>query len=418
MSRAKVRVPKEATRKHLARAEREARQQRIMLLALGAALVLAIALVGYGFLDERVLKPQQPVATVNGVNISTGDFQKRVKYELFRLNSQLADLESQKQTFGSEPTLSFFVQQIDQQIGSLQSLLSSPTMLGQRVLDGMIEDELVRQEAARRKIAASLDQVKTDIEHSFNFYRVPPTATPTPTASPTPLASPTPQPTATVSITPTATPEPTETPAPTPTPVTEQAFNTAFGNYMNQIAVTGMTRDDINKLVESSLLRRRLQEEFNKDVPTTAEQVQFRYISFELPEQAQAAETKLKSGASFDELFNDAQAGAVVSATASSEPWAPIDELASNYPPDIVNLVLSLGISQTSQIITTTSAPGAMIFQQIGRGVQPLSSYQLSNKQEKAFQDWLDKQRTGPGVNLYNNRYLTRLPTLQQAPKR
>jgi hypothetical protein len=318
--------------------------------------------------------------------------------------------------FGSDPSLSYFLQQIEQQATSLQGLLDSPTMLGQRVLDGMIEDELVRQEAAQRKIGVAPDEVQTDIEHSFDFYRVPPTATPTPTASPTPLVSPTPEPTATTSITPTATPEPTETPEPTPTPVTEQAYNTALDNYLNQIASTGMKREDLNKLVEGSLLRSKLQEEFSKDVPTTTEQVQFRYINFELPEQAQSAEAQLKSGVSFEELFNGAQAGTLISATASSEPWLPIEDLASSYTQKIADLVLSLGISQTSQIVTDTIMPGSMIFQQTGRGVQPLSPYLLSTKQQKAFQDWLDQQRTGPGVNLYNSRYIDRVPSGTSVP--
>ena len=410
MSKAKVRVPKETTRKHLARAQREARQQRLMLIGLGAALVLAIGLVGYGFLDERVLKQQQPVATVNGVNISTADFQKRVKFERFRISSQLAELQSQRQMFGSDPSLSYFLQQIDQQMTSLQGLLSVPATLGQRILNSMIEEELVRQEAAQRKIGVAPDEVQTDIEHSFNFYRVPPTATPTPTASPTPLVSPTPEPTATVSITPTGTPEPTETPEPTPTPVTEQAYTTALGNYLNQIASTGMTREDLNRLVEASLLRRKLQEEFNKQVPTSAEQVQFRVISFETLEQAQSAEAQLRSGASFDDLFERAGAGTVVSATASSESWVPIEDLTTQYGQKIADLILSLGISQTSQIVTDTNVSSSMIFQQTGRGVQPLSPYLLSTKQEQAFQDWLDQQRAGPGVNLYNNRYIERVP--------
>jgi len=65
MSKAsKVKLPKEMTRKHLARAEREARQQRLLLISIAVVVVVAIGLVGYGFLDERVLKQQQPVAQV------------------------------------------------------------------------------------------------------------------------------------------------------------------------------------------------------------------------------------------------------------------------------------------------------------------------------------------------------------------
>jgi uncharacterized protein HemX len=116
----KVKVPKEMTRKHLARAERDARQQRWLLIGLAVTLILVLGLVGYGILDDRVLKPQQPVASVNGKNITTADFQKRVKFSTAQLNSQLSQLQSQRETFASDPQLSFLTQQIDQNISNIQ----------------------------------------------------------------------------------------------------------------------------------------------------------------------------------------------------------------------------------------------------------------------------------------------------------
>ena len=109
MSKAsKVKLPKEMTRKHLARAEREARQQRLLLIGIAVVVVVAIALVGYGFLDERVLKQQQPVAQVNGKNITTADFQKRVKYTRTQITAQVNQLQAQRATVRFRPELVLF----------------------------------------------------------------------------------------------------------------------------------------------------------------------------------------------------------------------------------------------------------------------------------------------------------------------
>jgi hypothetical protein len=353
------------------------------------------------------------VVTVNGKNISVADFQKRVRYTTQQITNQLNQLAAQREQFGSDPSLSFITDQIDQQITSLQSQLASPTTLGKNVLDTLIEEELVRQETAKHAITVSQQDVQTDIEHNFNFYRVPPTPTPEPTASPTPPVSPTPKPTATVSITPTETPEPTLTPWPTGTPVTEQAFNTAFDNFLNQIASTGMTRDDISKMAQAQLLKSKLQEAFNKDLPAAGEQVQFRYIAFETQDIAQAAVNQIKSPADFEAYFQQAAAGQVVSVTASSESWIPVDEVAQSFAPNVAEVLLSLGISQTSQLITDTVGTSALLIQQTGRGTQPFTPSQLGTKQSQAYSDWLSKQSTGEGVNLYNGRYIDRMPVLQ-----
>lgn len=408
---AKVKVTQEMTRKHLARAEREARQQRWLLIGVAAVFVVVVGLVGYGYLDERVFKLQQPVATVRNTPITTGDFQKRVRFTRAQIISQISQLEAQRAQFAADPQLSYFTQQIDQNLGSLQQQLETPSLLGGQVLDAMVEEELIRQEAATRGVAVPADEVQTTIEHSFDFYRVPPTATPTRLPTSTPASSPTPQPTATVSITPTATPAPTWTPEPTSTPVTEQAFTAEFGSYMSQLAQTGITENDYRELVRVSLLRNKLQETFSRDVPTSTEQIQFRYVFFETQDGAQTAEAQLKSGLSYDDLYARVQAGQVVSATGGLQPWTPTDEIADTFGPEIQQALLSLAISQTSQIVTDTYGLSYTILQQAGREVRPLTSTQIEDRQQQTFQAWLDSQRTGPDVNLFNNRYLDRMPT-------
>jgi peptidyl-prolyl cis-trans isomerase D len=408
----KVKLPKEMTRKHLARAQREARQQRLLLIGITVAVVAVIGLIGYGILDQRVLQPRQPVADVNGTIITTAEFQSRVRYTRAQINSQISQLQAERQQFASDPSLSYFTQQIDQQLSSLQSEIADPVTLGSQVINTMVGEVLIRQEAAKRGISVPPADVRTAIEQQlFNYYRVPPTPTPEPTASPTPLVSPTPLPTPTVSITPTATPEPTFTPEPTATPVSEQAFNTMYNNYLAQLAQYGMTKDDLSTLMETSLLRTKLIESFGKDIPTTVEQVEFHYLNFETEQGAQTAETQLKSGVSFDDLYQQVQAGQVVSATGSLLSWTPTDELTQTIGSEFGEVVNSLSISQTSQIVTDTTSSGYFIFQLDGRMPLALTTSQIQSREQTAFQDWLNSQISGPGVNLYNDRYADRVPT-------
>ena len=183
------------TKRQLSKKERETRQKRlvsIFALITAAAVLLVLA---FGFYQEYVVKPSAPVATVNGKPISTRDYQAMVKYRRFEQTSMIARLQDQLSQL--DPTAEdqqFLVQYIQQQIQQLQyGEISLPT----DVLDAMIDDELVRQEAGKRNITVTANELQEEIEQQFGYIRNPPTPTPTPI-------------TATVGIT--ATPTPTEVP--------------------------------------------------------------------------------------------------------------------------------------------------------------------------------------------------------------
>jgi hypothetical protein len=88
-----------------------------------------------------------------------------------------------------------------------------------------------------------------------------------------------------------------------------------------------------------------------------------------------------------------------------------VSDVMQQFSPSVAQVLTTLSVSQTSSIITDTTGTGALIVQLTGRGVEPLSSSQLQTAQQQNFQTWLDTQRNGPGVNLFNNRYLDRIPT-------
>ena len=237
------------TKKHLARLERESRQTNIILFTFIGILVIVAGLIGYAILYNTYLQARQPVAKVGNVNITVSEWQARVRLQTQNLQSQYTMYQQYSQMFGMD---------FSQQLQQIQSRLSDPTSLGQSVLDQMINEELVRQEAAKRGITASKSEIDAAVQAAYSFY---PNGSPTPTITPTNVTFPTlsPHTLALVTITPTptlflpptstptnnpsassltttpactatatGTPGPTDTPFPTSTPYTLQGFQQTY----------------------------------------------------------------------------------------------------------------------------------------------------------------------------------------------
>jgi len=241
MAQSKSRPEREVTRKETVRRRRDQELNRRVVLSLLGVGALLVLLIGAGIIQELVIKPNQPVVTVDGTKIGLREYQQRVKFDWFLSGQQVTDPQGT----------------------SLQTL------------DELVDDQLLLEQAKQRGITVTQDEIDQTIEKSFGYYRVPPT--PVPTATPAPTA--TPNPNATPSKEPTATPAPTSTPAPTPTPVTLQAYQKEYQAYLAQIKqASGMSEADFRKIVEIDLIRQKLYDEVTKDVPTHVEQVRARHI--------------------------------------------------------------------------------------------------------------------------------------------
>ena len=194
------------TRKHLARAEREALMRRWIIGVTAGITILILAIAGYGLTDFYVIQPRQPVAKVGEVEISTADFQKAVKYQRMLLSQQYGQLAQIIQLFGSDPNTASFYQS---QLSQIESQLTDTNLLGRQVLDQLIEEQIIRQEAAARGITVSPEEVDKALEEAFGYF-----ADGTPTPEPTATFPPTEPPT----VTPTSTEGPSPTPLPTEPP--------------------------------------------------------------------------------------------------------------------------------------------------------------------------------------------------------
>jgi parvulin-like peptidyl-prolyl isomerase len=410
------------TRKHLARLEREQRQTRLILGGFIGILVVVVGLLVYGYLDLNYLQARRPVARVANVAISLGEWQGRVRMERRRLINQLQFYQQYAQYLGMD--LSSQEQQITSQ-------LDDPATLGKSVLDQLIDEELIRQESAKRGLTASTQEVDQSIQASFQYYpsgtptaSVTPTSVSTPTLSPetlalvtltpTPTALSTPSPsatattdlnasptattpaTATSTAGPTATPQPTDTPSPTETPYTQQGFATAYKSSVEQLAALGLTESQIRQLYESNVLREKLLDQITADVPHSQEQVWARHILVADEATANMVRQRLQAGEDFAKVASEVSTDTATKAKGGDLGWFARGTMVAEFEA----AAFSLKVGEISQPVK--SQFGYHIIQVLAHANIPLDATGYDTARQTAFSDWLAKARDEYKVATYD----------------
>src|SRR5512142_366259 len=153
------RAPEE-TRKQQIRRAKEQRQERFLFFGLGAVALLILLVLGLGYYQENIGKLNNPIAAVNGTPVTVRDYQLRLRYDSATLLSQLNSISSQMAQFGNDPSADFLKNYFSQQASQLATELVS---LPNGDLENMIDDQIVRQEAAKRGITVSADEIDQEI---------------------------------------------------------------------------------------------------------------------------------------------------------------------------------------------------------------------------------------------------------------
>ncbi len=394
-----ARKPTSINRKALSRAEREARIQRWILLATAGVVALVLLILAGGFFYERVIWPDQPVALVDGQPIRTREFQKRFRFAEDSLRQQAAFLQREIATLDpNDPAQASIAAIYRQQLNQINLQLQDPVSLGRAVLQQMIDERLIRAEAERRGIRVAPEAVEREIERRFGFVR----ETPTPVGSPTPTATPG-----------SGTPEPT--PLPTPTPMSEASFRALYAAQLRRWETElGFTEADYRALVEADLLERQLRDAFAREVPTHEEQVDIRLITAETPDLAGELYRRIQMEG-FEKVFEEVQAGKVISATALNMGWTPVGGVGSIYGTELEKIVFATPVLSTTAVIT--SPVGYHIAFVAGREDRELAPYYLQARQQQAFEDWLQKQRMDPNRVRYFD-WQNRLPRTARSAQR
>jgi len=418
----KEQEPKVATKKHIARLEKEQKQRRILLIGIIGVLVVVVLLIGYGILSKTVLLQNRAVAKINNEKITVTDFQKRVRYERFSL------VQTYENYYASG--LGQFLQSY---LVQMQNQLDSYLQFGSNVLDKMIAEKVIIQKAKELGITVSDDEISKELETNFGFfpdgtptpeptieYRatstysptqkalMPPTSTPTefPTETPTEAATPaegtveaTATPTAT-EIPPTSTPsvEPTATEIPpTATPYTREGYESLYATVVaNLSANTKFTDEEFRNYVRTILYNQKLYDYVTKDAAPEQDMVWARHILVSTEEQAQTVLDKLKSGEDFAALAAEYSQDTANSTSGGDLGWIYKGQMVEAFE----TAAWALKIGEISEPVKTDF--GYHIIQVLGHETRQLTQDEMSSYKNTLYQKYVADLKTNANITKYD----------------
>ncbi len=397
------------TRREYMLSQKEQEQFRSLRLALFGLIGLVGAILLIGLAWEFLVKPGQPVAEVGDTKIAMNDWQDRASFERNRVLSSLDDFYT---AVGGD------LNQLYQFAGYQMQLAQIPAALGRQVLDQMIDEELLDQEAGRRGIAVSDADIEAEIEEQFNFYDGGlPTATPESTQTPVPTPSVTPiSQNGEEAAAEEEEAEPTEEPTalPTATPVTQESYNEQYDELITTYEEWGGGDTDFRRETRYTLLREKLQEAFAGEGEITLEQENYSLFSmvFQTEAEAETALTQIEAE-DFLTAWNTTRSAERTTAEqpfASELQWTPLETISNSFGADVNDFLLTADIDETSDVISGGEDSGRwFIINLRGREVQPIDEAGIEQQKAELLNEWLTEERQS--ALIYESRYEENSPS-------
>lgn len=409
MAKRKAQPDKELTKKQIALSGRQRQQKQRLFIGLAALAGLIVVVALIGVYDNVIARPARPVAIVNGTNIRMDQYQARLRYERFLLDSLTRQVDAQLASVDSSDPANDFMVQYLQQIAS--QVAQQRAGLARQLVDTLVEEELVRQKAAEVGVAVTDDQINEEIRRRIAQqlgYVTEAQATSiasTAVARTATAASFTPTPTLTTTLTASATEvvTPTEETTPEPTPtlhiITDDEFGKRYAEYLAVLNEQArISEADLREYTRAGLLVQAMRQWFADQTPREAEQVNISHIQAATDEQANLAMERLKKGEDFALVASEVSSNTVTAAQGGELGWFMAGQLASRYNPEMEQAAFSLEPGSYSQPITSTM--GWQIIKVNERGVHPLNENQLLTKQAESYSTWLQEAKQGAGVQI------------------
>ena len=295
----KKKSKKNETLGRIGRVEREQRYNQSIRIVTFVVIGLVLLITVAGILINTVFVPNSTIATVNGQEIQTRDFQKRVQMERDRLvnefnlyqsyAAQLTDPNQQQQFL-------FYLSQIEAQL--------EKEALGETIMNQMIDELFILEEAKSRGITVSDEEVEEYFNGLFGYY---PDGYPAEDTSASRPAS-TMSPTQLALITPTPAPEGEEAETsveaqPLPTSVSNDDYEINRDGYLDRMKAYSVDEEYVKELIRVQLYQEKLDEELLKGITAPPkEQVWARHILVDELELAETVLEELENGGDFGSL--------------------------------------------------------------------------------------------------------------------
>jgi hypothetical protein len=283
---------KQITRKEYLRQRKDQREQRALLGVLAPVMVVVAIIVLVGVYREMYSKPRTPVARVNGETVSAATFVDRLAFQRRQLLNDVSSLASLASS--TDP-------------GTLTQLFEGQrTGIADRTVDLLVDEALIRQEAAKRGLTVTDEDVVRKIDDDLATQIAPP-----PTPEPTAAAegedgdsessgeglSASGALTDTASITDTGAITSTATGVPTPS---REDLDAAFrDNVQPALDQTGLSRSKFENIVRQQLYREKLTEALGAELTITDKQVEVEYLVFGSRAMAEEASAAVEAGNSW-----------------------------------------------------------------------------------------------------------------------
>jgi peptidyl-prolyl cis-trans isomerase D len=438
---AKNQPSKIVSKKHQARLQKERQQARTLTFITVGVVVAVVLLIGYGLLGPKILplfQAGQPVAKVDGESISTSTFISHVKLTRQQMINQYVQYYQYAQMLGIDPTTNT---SFSNMLNQIQTQLDDNATLGETVLNQMVDAVIIRNEAKKRGITVSAEEVDKSIQDAFGYF---PNGTPTPEKTPTTIIyptlnatekaltfqSPTPSPSPTLVATGTLTPEPSATSTatlaptftpdlsatptsipPTATPYTLQGFQDQYQKAVENYRKFGFSDSGLRQIFEDNLYREKLYAEVTKDVPHILDEVWARHILVADEVTANTVRDLLVKGGDWNALALQYSTDTGSSSKGGDLGWFPRGQMVTAFE----DSAFTLKIGEISLPIKTDY--GYHIIQVIGHEERPLTVDEYKTQTDKFFTDWVAGIRAKLDVKIYDY-YKNRIPvvpTLQDA---
>jgi len=279
-----------------------------------------------------------------------------MQLQLTQYQSYLSQIDA------TDTTQQSLAQQIQYTISSLESQLApeGATEFGKQVLDKMVEEQLIQQEADARSITLSEDEITQEVEKSLGYDRNAATQVVTDTA---------------------------------PSMTAEEYKKTLDSFQTNILKTSGFSEKQYRALITTSLLKTKLQEALSVDVPKTADQVETILLTAGTLTETQALQERVNTNNEdpqkvLEELTaddNDQTSGFTM-------PWLPANYLEEQFGAELAQAAFNTPTGKASAVVAMASGSFYTAYI-MGHEDKELNESLFQQAQEKKYDEWLQTQK-------------------------